>query len=407
MFNVKSVSEVFEIISSSFSECFLEKEGISLRNAAGRITADEVLAIEDVPAFNRSSMDGYAVISSDTFGSSDAIPAVLKLVDEVEMGVTPKFTLEKGQAAYIPTGGELPKGADAVVMIEYTENYNDGFIYINKPSAPGNNVVFKGDDVKAGSSVLKANIKLKPQDIGALAAMGYTEVSVKRKLKVGIISTGNEIVDIGEEIFGARVRDINSYTLYSGLLNYGCEAVLYGIVKDDYNEIKDRVLKALDECDVVLISGGSSVGTRDETYNVINSLGEPGVLVHGIAVKPGKPTIIGKVKGKAVLGLPGHPASAYVIFRIFVYHLLDVMSGLSDKQYNKTMAVLKCNYPSNNGREEFVPVKLESVGGKTIACPLFGKSGLITLLSSADGFVWVERGVEGLSEQQEVEVILF
>ena len=406
MFNVKSVDEVFEIIRESFSGYLLETEEVSLKNALGRITACEFSAKEDVPGFNRSQVDGYAVVSSDTFGCSESIPAMLKLVEEVEMGVSPEFKLEKGHAAYIPTGGELPEGADAAVMIEYTENYNDGFIYINKPSAPGNNIVYRGDDVKVGSMVVKSDLKLKPQDIGALAAMGYSEVLVKRKIKVGIISTGDEVVDISEEVCGAKVRDVNSYTLYAGLLNYGCDAIIYGIVKDEYDKINNIVERALEECDVVLISGGSSVGTRDETYNVISSLGEPGVLVHGIAVKPGKPTIVGKVKGKAVVGLPGHPASAYVIFRIFVYHLLDVMNGFTNKTYVKTIATLKCNYPSNNGREEFVPVKLETADGKIIACPLFGKSGLITLLSSADGFVWIKRGIEGLVAGQEVEVFI-
>ncbi|MCX7923722.1 MAG: molybdopterin-binding protein [Clostridia bacterium] len=407
MFNVKSVDEVFEIIKNYFGNFKLENEVIDIEESVGRILAVDVCAGEDVPAFNRSSVDGYAVIASDTFGASDSLPAQLKLGGEVKMGEKPDLIIEKGHAAYIPTGGELPENADSVVMIEYTEDFKDGYIYINKASAPGNNVVFKGDDVKVGSAILKPNRRLRPQDVGALAAMGYEQVEVKKKIKVAIISTGDEVVDINDKVIGAKVRDINSYALYAGLKDYGAEPVRYGIVGDDYGKIRGVVEKALDECDIVLVSGGSSVGTKDETYNVINSFGEPGVLVHGIAVKPGKPTIIGKVRGKAVVGLPGHPASAYMIFRVFVGYLLDVING-SEGMYEKRLRVeMAYNYPSNNGREEFMPVRLEREGSRVVAHPVFGKSGLITLLTTADGYVRISRGSEGIASGEEVEAILF
>lgn len=407
MFNVKDVNEVISIIQSNFEGYRLDTESVNLKDAVNRITAEDITACEDVPGFNRSSVDGYAVISSDTFGASDSMPAQLELVGEVMMGVKPEFLIQKGQAAYVPTGGELPENADAMIMVEYTEDFEDGFIYINKSAAPGSHIVFKGDDTRVGNKVIKANHLLRPQDIGALAAMGHSEVRVKRKIRVGIISTGDEVIDISENPYGAKVRDVNTYSLFAGILEYGGEPVQYGIVKDDFNLIKQLVSNALDECDIVLISGGSSVGIKDQTYKVIESLGTPGILVHGIAVKPGKPTIIGKVSDKAVIGLPGHPASAYFIFRIFVYWLMDIMSAIPDKFQKTVRATIEFNYPSNNGREEFVPVTIEEAGGSLIARPVFGKSGLITLLASADGYVRIGRGSEGISKGEQIEVILF
>jgi molybdopterin molybdotransferase len=323
------------------------------------------------------------------------------------MGEKPLLALKTGQAVYVPTGGELPQSADAVVMIEYTENFNDGYIYIGKSSAPGNNVVFKGDDVKAGAETIKAGTRLRPQDIGIMAAMGASRIQVRRKLRVGIISTGDEIIDINEQPVGAQVRDINSHALYAGIISNGAEPELYGIVNDNFDDIRHAVVKALIDSDIVLISGGSSAGARDETSKVIDSLGSPGVLVHGIAVKPGKPTILGKIGEKAVIGLPGHPASAYTIFNVFVCYLFNVMYGRKEECKPVIRAEMTYNYPSNSGREEFLPVELKSIDGKLYANPVFGKSGLITLLTSANGYVHISRGSEGIDKGNEVEVIMF
>lgn len=407
MFEVKSVNDVIRIIDHNFSGYQLENEIISIEDAVGRIAAADLTANEDIPGFNRSSVDGYAVISSDTFGVSESLPAQLQLTGEVKMGEKPLLSLKTGQAIYVPTGGELPENADAVVMIEYTENFNDGFIYINKSSAPGNHVVFKGDDVRTGVAVIKAGTRLRPQDVGAIAAMGYASVPVKRKIRVGIISTGDEIIDINEKPVGAKVRDINAYALHAGLINFGAQPKLYGIVNDKFDDIKQAVEKAMIDSDVVLISGGSSVGARDETYKVIDSMGSPGILVHGIAVKPGKPTILGKVDGKAIVGLPGHPASAYIIFNFFVGHLLNIINGRKEELKPGLTAEMACNYPSNNGREEYLPVKLENVNGKLYAHPVFGKSGLISMLTSANGYIHISRGSEGINMGNEVDVVLF
>lgn len=407
MLTVKSVDEVMRVIEDSFSGYYLEAEITGISEALGRITAEDVAACEDVPEFNRSSVDGYAVIASDTYGCSDSIPAQLEFSGEVDMGARYAGTVAKGKTVYVPTGGELPEGADAVVMIEYADDPGDGYIYMNKPAAPGNNVVYKGDDIKAGNAAIKPGTRLRAQDIGVLAALGMDMLSVKKRIRVGIISTGDELVDIRVKPTGSQVRDINSHSLSAGLLAYGAEPVMYGIVRDDYADIRNAVDIALAECDVVMISGGSSVGFKDETLKVINSFGAPGALVHGIAVKPGKPTIIGKVRGKAVVGLPGHPASAFMIFHVFVHRLLDVLNNTNSEYRSTVKAVVAHNYPSNTGREELLPVKLNYADNRIYACPVFGKSGLISLLSSADGYIRIGRSTEGLASGEAAEVILF
>jgi molybdopterin molybdotransferase len=407
MFEVKTIDQVFQIIEEKFFEVRLGVEQVPLCDALGRITASAVTALEDLPGFNRSAVDGYAVIAEDTFGCSESLPAQLRLVGEVKMGEKPGFAIHPGQAAYIPTGGELPENADAVVMIEYAEDLQDGFIYLSKPAAPGNHVVFKGDDLKAGAPVIQANQRLRPQDIGVLAALGIERAPVKKRIRVGIIATGDEVIDIRQTPVGAQVRDVNSFSLYAGLLEYGAAPVLYGIIDDRCQKIKEAVAGALSECDAVLISGGSSVGTKDETYQVIASLAQSEVLVHGIAIKPGKPTIIGKVADKAVIGLPGHPASAFFIFKLVGARLLDRMNGIGWKPVASVRAKLAVNYPSNHGREEYAPVILREINGVIEAHPVFGKSGLIKLLASADGYIRIERGSEGIPKGQEVEVILF
>lgn len=408
MLDVKTVQQVMEILKNEFADFPLDSELTELHNCTGRILAETVFSSEDVPGFNRSNVDGYAVISSDTFGAGESQPVQLNLLPEVLMGQYPDFALSKGQSCYVPTGGALPQYADSVVMIEYSEDYKDGTINLFKSSAPGNNVTFKGDDVRVAQPVVLAGTLLRPQEVGALAAIGCDKVSVFKKIKIAIISTGDEVVEVKSSIKDcSKIRDINSYTLYSGILSQGCIPVVYGIVKDNYDLILDAASRAMGECDIVLISGGSSVGTRDETYKVIDKLSDSGILVHGIAVKPGKPTIIGKSGNKALIGLPGHPVSAYMIFKIFVVELISQMEGLKTRQKVIVDAVMKGNYPSNNGREEFLPVKIEETDGKTIATPVFGKSGLITSLVMADGFVHIARGAEGLSASEPVKVVLF
>jgi len=406
MVKVKSVSETMQIIDSMFQEIDVETEVVHIDDSPGRICAEDVFSGEDVPGFNRSSVDGYGVISKDTFGASDSMPAQLKYCGEVIMGEMPDKEIHENECCYVPTGGYIPERADAVVMIEDAEDYNDGYIYVNKPAAPGANIVYKGDDIKYGELAIRKGTVLQPQHIGVACALGIEYVKVKRKLRAGIISTGDELVssfDINNAK-GAKIRDINSHTIYAGVARKGWQAVQYGIVRDNYEEIANIVGKALDECDIVLVSGGSSVGTRDLTAKVINDLGEPGVLIHGIAVKPGKPTIIGKAGGKAIVGLPGHPASAFMIFNHFVTKLMDKLCGIDKIAVPSLKARLISNYPSNAGREEFVPVKLTLEGAQITATPLFGKSAMIKILGCSDGYFVIPRDCEGFSKDEYVEV---
>jgi len=407
LFSVKDAKEVKRLIAEYFEGYKMDFQEVSLENSLGRITAKDIVVSEDIPGFDRSTVDGYAVHAKDTFGASEALPAILRLSAEIKVGEDILRELPIGYAAYVPTGGKLPQNAEAVVMIEYTDDLDDGFIYVNKSVSAGNNVIYRGDDAKSGDVIIKANTSLKPKDVGTLAAAGISLVLVKRRIKAAIISTGDEIAGIEESLSGSKVRDVNSYSINAALLEHGAEPCMYGIVPDSYEKIREVVAHALHECDLVLISGGSSVGTLDMTCKVIESFGKPGIFVHGIAVKPGKPTIIAKVMGKPVFGLPGHPVSAYFIFKAFVKNVLNVINGVNEEFESSIKAYTAFNFPSNDGREEYVPVRLERVGSRITAYPVFAKSGLITTLTTADGYIIISRGAEGVVSGKEVEVIPF
>lgn len=406
MFTVKSPEEVKQLVLDRFSGNLAGWETVNLMESLGRICAQDICAQEDVPGFHRSMVDGFAVKAKDTFGASENLPAMLKKTGEVFMGQKPRQQVGDGECMAIPTGGEFPVGADCAVMVEYTEDLGDGFIYVQKPSAPGAHMIYQGDDVKKGDVVLHAGTEIRPQDIGALAALGVTKVRVVKPITVGVISTGDELVGIDQPVCGAQIRDVNTWLIGAGIAAQGASWVSYGIVKDDYDTLKAAVKKAAAECDMVLISGGSSVGTKDATYRVVDELGS-GVFVHGIAIKPGKPTIIGSIDQKPVFGLPGHPVSAYFIFRLFVCETIDLLMGKKRKAIGSVQAVLRFSLPSNHGREEYVPVSIEEEDGEFYAQAVQSKSGLIASLSRADGYVRIARGQEGLMKGQKIAVYLF
>ena len=318
MLTVKSCEETHSIIAELVKNIQLGTENVPLAKCLRRILATDIIAMENLPPFNRATVDGYAVYASDTFGCSENTPAILSYTGEVLMGQHPQQKLRSGECQYVPTGGEIPSGADAMVMIEYSEDFGDEFRYISKASAPGQHMIFVGDDVKAGAVVLEANTCLRPQEIGTLAALGRDEASVYKKPVVGIISSGDEILELTDKNSPGGIYDINTYTLLAGIEQTGCTAKSFGIVKDQPAAVKQLVEKALASCDLLLISGGSSVGTKDTTAAVITSFADSEIILHGIAVKPGKPTIIGKITDKPIFGLPGHPVSAYFIFYLFV-----------------------------------------------------------------------------------------
>lgn len=406
MLTVKTPDETQKLIVEVFSGFRTNIEEVPLADAWGRILAKSQAAQEYIPGFNRSTVDGYAVLATDTFGCSVSSPAMLHFVGEVEMGKAAGLTISAGECAYVPTGGELPDGADAMVMLEYAEDYQDGFIYINKPAAPGQSLIFKGDDTSPGNELLAPGTKLTAAAMGALAAIGVAKVPVFSRPRVGIISTGDELIPVEKTPVFSQIRDSNSYALIGGISAAGGQALCYGIVEDNFDKLFAVVKEAISECDMLLISGGSSVGYRDATLKVIEALEDSQLLLHGIAVKPGKPTILASVGGKPVFGLPGHPVSAYFIFSVFAMPLISMMMGYTAPSYG-IMAHLSEAIPSNHGREEYIAVYLCRQNGVWTAQPVRGKSGLITTLTKANGYICIPRDCEGRACGQEVKVFLF
>lgn len=406
LFNVLTVKDTSKLIDENFNY-EIESELVTLPEATGRILKNDIIAKENVPDFRRSTVDGYAVFSRDVFGASESIQSILDLKGEVLMGEETKGEISiSGQCYYVPTGGMLPNGADSVIMIEYTEKLDDMTILTSKATSPGENIIEIGEDIKKNEVVIKKGTKLRAYEIGVLSSLGFYEVEVCKKPKIGIISTGDEVVHPYQDIKIGQIRDINSYLLNSLSEDKCCIPVLYGLIKDDYELLKSTVEKAVLECDIVLISGGSSVGKKDNTVKVIQDIEDGKLLVHGISVKPGKPTIIGKSKGKIIFGLPGHPLACAVIFQVMVGYYIEKITKHKEKVYPVTCR-FKFNYHKAKGREEYLPVTIDEKGSELIAMPVFGKSGLITSFSKAYGYIKIERNEEGIKEGQIVSVYKF
>jgi molybdopterin molybdotransferase len=393
-----------------------ETEAIESFLAVGCTLAEDILAPHPLPAFQRSTVDGYAVRARDTHGASDSLPAYLDLVGEVPMGGAPGFEVRTGQCGLIHTGGMLPKGCDAVVMLEYAQRTGSNETEIFRPVAHGENVIDIGEDVTQGQRVLARGTLIRPSEIGGLMALGVVRVKVVRKVQVGLISTGDEIVDPDRAPQPGQVRDVNSYTLGALVEKSGGIPKLYGIVGDEFDAVRERAATALAECDVVIVTAGSSASTRDMTADVIRALGEPGVLVHGINTRPGKPTILGVCSGKAVIGLPGNPVSALVNGYLFVVPVIERLLGRLPEPKPSVLARLTVNLSSQAGREDWWPVEL-TTGSRShpvstaekveyFAAPIFGKSNLIFTLAAADGLLRIDPDATGLSAGEFVEVYL-
>lgn len=375
-------------------------ETVALGDACGRVLAEDITAGEDIPGFSRSVVDGYAVVAADTIGAGEAMPAMLENTGKVAMGAADAPPIAPGQCCYVPTGGILPPGADAMVMVEYTESLGDE-VLVHRPAAPGENLIARGEDFAAGAVVLEAGRRCSPRDLGVLAALGRAEVPVAARPRVGIISTGNELVPVAAAPGPAQVRDANSSLAAGFVIERGGEPVSYGIVRDEREALEAALAAATAECDAVLLSGGSSKDERDMCAATIAGLGE--VLVHGVAIAPGKPTIIGRVGTVPVIGLPGHPASACVVLIAIAGPLLAAMTG-ERRPVRTEAARLTQNVPSERGREDYVRVALDAEGGAT---PLFGKSGLLNTLVASSGVVRVPASREGLEAGEAVEVLLW
>src|SRR3972149_9673887 len=326
--------EARELLLSHLPAPIVDSETIDVTSSLGRVLAEDIVAPHPLPEFQRTTVDGYTVRAKDTFGASDSLPAYLALIGEVPMGDTPSFEIGAGQCALIHTGGMLPNGADAVVMIEYTQfivgaerRSAPKEIEIFKSVADGENVIRIGEDVAQNQLVIPKGTQIRPAEIGGLMALGFTSINVAKKPRVGLISMGDEVIDPSQTPRPGQVRDINSYTLGALVEKCGGEAVRYRVLSDQFEALKEAAGKARSECDVVIITAGSSASTRDMTADVIRSLGEPGVLVHGINTRPGKPTIFGVCNGRAVIGLPGNPVSALVNGYLFVMPAIQKLSG--------------------------------------------------------------------------------
>ena len=402
---VVSREDALKTLEEHFTVPLPSRGKIHISHSLGRVLAEEILSPENLPEFDRSTMDGYAVRSADTFGAAESRPALLTVVGDILMGTMPERGISKGEAMKIATGGALPNGADAVVMFEQTQPVDAVNIEVVKPVAPLENVIHAGDDIKKGEVILTNGHRIRPQDMAALAGVGITRVSVFEKSKVAIISTGNEILPADTIPAPGQIRDSNSYNLEGLITQTGGAPVKMGIIPDEYPRLRRTLEEALHCCRMILMTGGSSVGTADLTAKVINDVGQPGVLVHGVSIKPGKPLIIGLVKTPErhvpIFGLPGHPAAVSICFDLFVKPVLVRMSGEVPSpalegvsSYRGVKAKLARSISSSPGREDHVRVTLEKKDGQLWARPVFGASGLISTLVKAVGTVVVPATFE-------------
>ncbi len=387
-----------------------ETEQISMTEGLFRVLAEPAISTEDMPGFDRSTMDGFAVRSRDTFGSSEGAPALFQIVGEVSMGEIPNAALKKGEAVRIWTGGALPPESDAVVMIEHTEELGDNALEVLKAVAPFENVVRRGEDFKAGETFFEVGHRLRPQDLGLLAAMGRQTVTVYRKPAVAVISSGDEIIPIDQKPPPGCMRDVNRYTITSLIEEAHANPLWIGIAPDDLDCVSSLIERGLNTADLVLISGGSSMGSRDHVLDAIRSYGDSEILLHGVSVSPGKPLILGRVGQKPIAGLPGHPVSAMVCFEQFIVPLIRRLEGedvMRPFLRPTCRALLSRNIPSREGRMDFVRVRLQKRNNGLIAIPVPAKSGMISSMVRADGVITIEPDCEGLYKGQEVTVSLF
>ena len=383
-------------------------EEIPTQDALGRILAEDIRATVDLPPFRRSTVDGYALIAADTFGATPSLPAYLRFAGEVAMGVAATLHLQPGTAALIHTGGMLPESADAVVMVEDTQRVGEAEIEVLRPVQAGANVLQRGEDVREGEVALRAGCPIRPQEIGGLMALGIEVVKCRRPVRVGVLSSGDEVVPPSQAPGPGQVRDVNEGTLRALIALAGGKATSYGIVPDNAEALELAMRQAVAENDLVIVTAGSSISTRDASAEVIRRLGPPGVLVHGLRVKPGKPTILAVAGRVPILGLPGNPVSALILANCLAVPMIQAMLGLQQRPVAPSVpARLGENVASEAGREDFVPVALVGPPEAMEAVPVHGRSNLIFTLARADGFVRIPPEVTGLRAGAQVQVYLF
>jgi molybdopterin molybdotransferase len=378
---------------------------IPLSEALHRVPVAPVTAPHPLPGFARSTVDGYAVRAADTYGVSDGLPGYLEVAGEVRMGAEPDVTVGPGTVVSVPTGGVLPKGADAVIMVEYTQEAMPGTIEVTRPVAPGDGVVRADEDAAAGAGLVPAGRPLRAQDLGMLAAAGVTRVAVHARPRVTVFSTGDEVVPPDTaRLRPGQVRDATAIALAALITESGGEARQGGIIPDDPGALEGALRAALDTSDVIVISAGSSVGARDETAAAVARLGPPGIWCHGLAIRPGKPTLLADCAGVPVIGLPGNPRSALVVFRLIGMPLVRRVGGCTSPPAEPVVrAQLERDLASAAGRLDVVQVRLHD----GLAAPVFGLSALLSILTAADGYVIVPEEATGLDAGTEVDVTLY
>ncbi len=384
-----------------------QSETISTQHALGRILAETITSPIALPEFRRSTVDGYAVRATDTYGATQSLPAYLKCVGEIHMGQPASIDTQQGETVSIHTGGMLPDTADAVVMVERTQQFSADEIEILAPVAVGENVIQIGEDVGIGDVILKKGQQLRPQDIGGLLAVGVTEIPVTLPPKVGILSSGDELVTPDEIPQAGQIRDINAYTLASLIQQAGAAPHIIGIARDTLEDYLTHARNGFAQVDMLVLTAGSSVSIRDLTRDVIDSLGTPGVLQHGLAVKPGKPTLLAVCDNKPVIGLPGNPVSALLVARQIIISLIHHHFGITSRSPFTQSATLTANIPSTTGRDDTIPVTLHQDGNSLMATPVFGKSNLIFNLIHADGLIHIPLNSNGLKVGTNVKVFSF
>ena len=405
-FNVQPIETVLGTLFANWQP-ELKTESIDPRQALGRVLATAAHSPIALPQFVRGTMDGYAVRAADTFGASQSLPAYLTVVGEVMMGTVAEIEVKQGQATISHTGGMLPQGADAVVMVERTQQISDTEIEVLAAVAPGENLIQIGEDVEVSDEILPAGHCIRPQDIGGLLAVGVLSVDVTVAPRVGILSSGDELIPPEQIPEPGQIVDINAHTLAALIKEAGGEPVLLGISSDKLEDYQQRANDGFAATDMLIMTAGSSVSARDLTGQVINNLGEPGVLQHGLAVRPGKPTIIAVCNDKPVIGLPGNPVSAFMVSRQIVIPTVKRLLDQKTKLTPLLTATLAANIASITGRFDSIPVRLVERENELMAEPVFGKSNLIYTLINADGFVTVPLNSNGLKAGEPVDVQLF
>jgi molybdenum cofactor synthesis domain-containing protein len=402
------LDDALKLFFKNFKIPNFKSESVSLMEAKNRVLAKNVKSPVDIPLFDKSAMDGYAVIAEDTFGAMINNPITLTLVGEVSIGKDTTIEVSNEKAAFVYTGSKIPQGANAVIMIEHTNKVNLDKIEVNSSVTPGQNISKIGEDVKENELILKRGIKLKFQDLGMLAAMGFSEVDVLRKPKIAILSTGNELVPVEESGKTTKDIDVNRITISAMCLDIGAEIIDLGIAKDDFKEIKSKIEKGLSAGDIVIVTGGTSVSNTDLTAEVINSIGKPGMIVHGISLRPGKPTGLAIVNDKTIVSLSGYPIAAIVGFEALVKPILVKLQGFYEMPIPKIKAKMIRRVASTLGERNYVRVRVEKSDGDFIASPVRMKgSGILSSMIRANGFLIIPEDREGVDEGEEVEIQLF